>query len=227
MIKSFAAVIATAFLAVGCARTPSNVHVLSTSDCGARWSKLTVGEPVPTHTGNPCGFTVALPNWPMTGDVKFKTQFDKKVLSQASLSYTYVISDPLAFIREARYLGKMGGSLEISSDSVGGRYEMAENIVIDKRLREITTNITRSKDIVDVNPAEIEEEIQKQAQEALSKRGVTLSDLALVIDADDQTRLAIDAATAIRVYNAAGIGDVGKQIMSARAGATQITVSGK
>lgn len=221
-----ALIIATAsILTTGCARTPSNVHVISTTDCGASWTKLDVGSSVPKHTGNPCGYTVALPNWPMAGDAKFKTQFAKKVLSKATLTYTYVITNPLAFINEARYLGKMGGSLELSAESTGERYEMAENIIIDKLLREVTTDLTRELDVVDANPAEIEDAIFKKAKDALDKKGVTLSDLALVIENDEQTRLAIDAATAVRVYEAAGIGEVGKQVMAARAGATQITVN--
>lgn len=224
MIK-FIIIATTAILATGCARTPSNVHVISTTNCGAAWEKLDVGSSVPKHTGNPCGYTVALPNWPMAGDAKFKTQFAKKVLSKATLSYTYVITNPLAFINEARYLGKMGGSLELSAESTGERYEMAENIIIDKLLREVTTDLTRELDVVDANPAEIEDAIFKKAKDALDKKGVTLSDLALVIENDEQTRLAIDAATAVRVYEAAGIADVGKQVMAARAGATQITVN--
>ena len=224
MIK-FIIIATTAILATGCARTPSNVHVISTTNCGAAWEKLDVGSSVPKHTGNPCGYTVALPNWPMAGDAKFKTQFAKKVLSKATLSYTYVITNPLAFINEARYLGKMGGSLELSAESTGERYETAENIIIDKLLREVTTDLTRELDVVDANPAEIEDAIFKKAKDALDKKGVTLSDLALVIENDEQTRLAIDAATAVRVYEAAGIADVGKQVMAARAGATQITVN--
>lgn len=216
---------AASILTTGCARTPSNVHVISTTDCGASWTKLDVGSSVPKHTGNPCGYTVALPNWPMAGDAKFKTQFAKKVLSKATLTYTYVITNPLAFINDARYLGKMGGSLELSAESTGERYEMAENIIIDKLLREVTTDLTRELDVVDANPAEIEDAIFKKAKDALDKKGVTLSDLALVIENDEQTSLAIDAATAVRVYEAAGIGDVGKQVMAARAGATQITVN--
>jgi hypothetical protein len=224
MIK-YILIAAIAILLTGCAKAPSNVHVISTTDCGAKWDKLDVGSSVPKHTGNPCGYTVALPNWPMAGDVKFKTQFSKKVLSKALLSYTYVITDPIAFIGEARYLGKMGGSLEISAEKTGERFEMAENIIIDKLLREVTTDITRDLDVVDANPAEIEDAIFKKAKDALEKKGVTLSDLALVVENDEQTRLAIDAATAVRVYEAAGIAEVGKKVMEARAGATQITVN--
>lgn len=209
---------------VGCQRTPSNVFVLSTNDCGATWVKLDVGSTVPKHPGNPCGYNLAVPNWPMAGETNFKTQFAKKVLSNAKMSYTYTIINPIAFIGEARYLGKMGGSLELSSDDVGSRYEMAENIIIDKMLREVTTSLTRDQDVVDANPAEIEDAILKGAKDILEKKGIVLSDLALVIENDEQTRLAIDAATAIRVYEAAGIRTVGENVMAARAGATKIQI---
>lgn len=225
MSKLLIATFAAVALLSGCARTPSNVHVISTTNCGAAWEKLNVGSSVPKHTGNPCGYNVAIPNWPMAGDAKFKTQFAKKVLSEATISYSYVITNPIAFINEARYLGKMGGSLEISADAVGERYEMAENIIIDKLLREVTTNITRELDVVDANPAEIEDLIFNKVKDQLDKKGIAFSDLALVIKNDEQTRLAIDAATAVRVYEAAGIADVGKLVIAARAGATQINVN--
>lgn len=224
-MKIVIALSAVAFLAVGCARTPSNVHVLSTTDCGAKWEKLAVGSTVPKHTGNPCGYNTALPNWPMAGETQFKTQFAKGVLSNAKLSYSYAITDPISFISEARYLGKMGGSLEISAESAGDRYEMAENIIIDKMLREVTTGLTRTLEVVDANPAEIEDAIFAGAKDVLNKKGVVMSDLALVIENDEQTRLAIDSATAIRVYEAAGIRAVGEQVMAARAGATQIHIA--
>jgi hypothetical protein len=223
-MKKLAFVMALSLSIIGCSRTPSNVHVLSTNDCGAHWEKMAVASMVPKHTGQPCGYNVALPNWPMAGETQFKTQFDKKVLSKAKLSYSYVITDPIAFIMEARYLGKMGGSLEISADEVGSKYEMAENIIIDKMLREVTTSLTRTLDVVDANPAEIEDSILKSAGDILAKKGITLNDLALVIENDEQTRLAIDSATAIRVYEAAGIPDVGRQVMVAKAGATSVSV---
>lgn len=225
MKKSLIVASILAVALAGCARTPSNVHVISTTDCGATWVKLDVASSIPKHAGNVCGYNTALPNWPMAGDAQFKTQFAKGVLSNAKLSYSYSIANPLAFVNEARYLGKMGGSLEISADSVGARYEMAENIIIDKLLREVTTDLTREMDVVDANPAAVEDKIFEKSKAVLEKKGVVLADLALVIENDDQTRLAIDTATDMRVYTAAGIADTGKKVIEARAGATQITVN--
>lgn len=210
---------------VGCTRTTSNVHVLSSTDCGATWQKLNVGQSVPKHVGNPCGYNLAVPNWDMAGDTEFRTSFAMKVLATVKMSYTYTITDPVAFVSEARYLGKGGSSLELSADTVGSRYEMAENIIIDKMLREEVTEITRSMNIADVNPAELEDKIYERAKGVLSKKGVEFSDLAMIIENDEQTRLAIDSVTAMRVYEAAGIADVGRAVISARAGATQIAVT--
>lgn len=221
----FGAIIAVAMSMVACSRAPSNVHVITTDDCGAKWEKISTGGSVPKHAGNPCGYNLALPNWPMAGEADFKTQFKGGVLTRSRLSYTYAITDPLKFIGNAAYLGKMGGSLEISAENVGSRYEMAENIIIDKALREITTEITRDEEIVDANPAEIEDMIFKKIADLLAQKGVVISDLALVLEPDDQTRLAIDVATAMRVYENAGIKDAGKQIAVARAGATKVTVT--
>lgn len=211
---------------VGCERVPSNVHALSTTDCGANWTKLIVGETVPKHTANPCGYNLAVPNWPMAGETTFKTQFAKKVLSNARLSYSYSITNPIAYISEARYLGKMkSNSLEISADATGSQYEMAENIIIDKMLREVTTELTRSVEIVDADPAHIEEAIYKKAKDILDNKGIEIADLALVIENEEQTRLAIDTATAIRVYESAGIKLVGEQVIIARSGATKIDIN--
>lgn len=223
-MKKIFALLLTCLALVGCDRVASNVHVLTTTDCGANWERLDVGKSIPKHAGNVCGYNTALPNWPMAGDAMFKTGFAKGVLANVKLSYTYSITGPLAFIKEARYLGKMGGSLELSADSVGGRFEMAENIIIDKLLREVTTELTRNLEVVDSNPAEIEDAIFKNAKDVLDKKGVTIADMALVIETDDQTRLAIDTATAIRVYRAANIEDLGKAVIAARAGANRISV---
>ncbi len=209
----------------GCQRAPSNVYVLSTTDCGARWTQVRVSETIPKHAANPCGYNIALPNWPMAGDVNFKTQFAGNVLSKTSLSYTYAITDPIAFINNARYLSKMGANdLEISAETIGSRYEMAENILVDKLLRDETVTLTRALMVVDANPAEIENTVFANVNAKLAQRGVTLVDLTMVMENDEQTKLAIDAVTASRVYEAAGLSAVGAEIIKARAGATKIVV---
>jgi len=224
MKKTLTTVMAALALA-GCARAPSNIHALSTEDCGAKWTKLNTGSSVPKHTGNPCGYNIAIPNWPMAGDAAFKTQFKGQVLTNARWSYTYTITDPIKYISNAAYLGKMGGSLEISSEDVGKKYGMAENILIDKALREVTVAETQTMEIVNANPADIEDKVFARMRPIMEGKGIALTDMALVIEPDAQTRLAIDVATAVRVYENAGIGEVGKQVAVANAGATRVIMN--
>lgn len=223
-MKRLLVCIAVAGALAGCARAPSNVHALATEDCGATWKKLSTGDSVPKHTGNVCGYNLAIPNWPMAGDAAFKTQFRGQVLTNARWSYTYTITDPLKYIKNAAYLGKMGGGLEISADDVGKKYGMAENILIDKALREVTVSETQVLEIVNANPADIEDKVFNKMRPLMEAKGIALTDMALVIEPDAQTRLAIDVATAVRVYENAGIGEVGKQVAVANAGAARISM---
>ena len=210
-----------------CAPAPSNVHVIATDNCGKSWEKIPTGKSVPTHTGNRCGFNVAIPNWPMAGEAVFKSQFagSGKVSSTVRWTYTYSITDPLLFIEGARYLGKMGGDLQISADNVGSRYEMAENMMIDRALREQTSNLTKDMDIIDTNPSELEDKVVDAAKKILEQRGVTINDAQLILEPDDETKTAIATVSAIRVYANAGIEDVGTKIMIAKAGAARIELS--
>lgn len=216
--------IACALILIGCSKASSNVHVLSTEDCGVTYKKIPSGTAVPKHMVT-CGYNTAVPAWPMAGDTMFRTQFEHKVTTIARISYTYEITDPIPFLSEARYLGKMGGSLEISAEEANTRFEMAENTIIDKLIREVTTELTRSMDLVETDPSKLEMAVQKTVTEELKKKGITLGDMAFVLEMDDMTRMAIDTATAVRIYDASGLGILGKDIMRARAGATQITVN--
>ena len=221
----FLSILVAAFFLAACSRVPSNVHALSTEDCGATWRLLKAAASVPKHTTNPCGYNTAIPAWPMSGDTGFRTQFENKVTTVARISYTYEITDPVPFLSEARYLGKMGGTLEISAGGTDARFEMAENTIIDKLIREVTTDLTRTMDLVNTDPSKLEMSVQKSVTEELKKKGITLGDMAFVLEMDDLTRMAIDTATAVRIYQASGIGELGKDIMKARAGAAQITVT--
>lgn len=222
-------VFSTIIIAVlsACTPAPSNVHVIQTENCGKSWEKIPTGKSIPKHAGNYCGFNVAIPNWPMPGEAVFKSQFSGagKVSSVTRWTYTYTITDPILFIEGARYLGKMGGDLQISSDNIGSRYEMAENMIIDRILREQTGNLTKDMDIIDTNPSELEDKVVEAAKKILEQRGVTMNDAQLILEPDEETKTAIATVSAIRVYKNAGIENVGTAIMIAKAGAARLDVS--
>lgn len=222
-LKLFSLLLVAAFL-VACNKAPSNVHVINTTDCGVTWKQIPTGSAVP-KTPMHCEYNVALPNWPMAGDAEFRTQFQKNVMAKVRISYTYEIDDPVMYVKEARYLGKMGGSLELSASSVGDQYELAENIIIDKRFREIMTEITRNIDVITFDSAKLEAQVEKEITDHLKKNGISMGDIAMVIELDELTRLSIDTVTAIRLFESAGAAEVGREVLKGRASATRIIVS--
>lgn len=208
-----------------CSYAPANVHVITTNDCGASWSKIETGKSVSTANGQVCKYNVALPAFAMTGDIAFKSPFKDKVTATIRVSYVYEIENPIAYIKYAKYLGKSGGSLEISSDDVASKYEMAENLLIDKLIRGIYTEYSDDKDITIVTVEDSEDFLFKEAKEKLKEKGINLQDITLVIDPSPQTQEAVDVVTAVKVYKAAGLEVEGINIIKARAGAAKIEIN--
>lgn len=211
------------FLA-GCDRAPANVQTLQTTDCGVTWNIIKAGQRIPSTVGS-CSYNTVLPDYPMQGDLEFKAQFDGNVLVTAKISYDYEIVDPVKFLGEAKFLGKYSGTAEKASEvSNMNGIEAAENQVIDKRIREAATSRTVKLNIVDFNPAKFEDELLSGSNEELAKRGVRLNSMTLVIIPEEQTRMAIDAATAVNVYASKGLKELGERLAVARAGASKIVI---
>lgn len=227
MKKSIQAILVTVFalFIYGCTYAPSNVHVITTDDCGSTWTRIPTGQNVSTAKAQVCKYNVALPAFAMTGDIAFKTPFKDKVTAIVRVSYVYEIENPIAYIKYAKYLGKSNGSLEISSDDVATKYEMAENLLIDKLLRGIYTEYSDDKDIADVTVEESEDFLFTTARDKLKEKGINLQDITLVIDPSPQTQEAVDVVTAMKVYKAAGLEQEGVKIITARAGAAKIEVN--
>lgn len=221
---SLFAVLALSFVLSACGRADANVQTLQTTDCGVNWILIKPGQTIPTTVGV-CSYNTTLPAYAMQGDTEFKAQFQQNVLVTVRISYDYEIVDPLKFIGEAKFLGKQGGaSSGTDARKDNSAIEMAENSVIDKRIREATTSMTVQKNIVDFNTAKFEEDLEKATNKDLLDRGVKINSMTFVMIPEDQTRMAIDAATAVKVYASNGLEEFGQKIAIARAGATQIRI---
>lgn len=211
----------------GCNRAQSNVQTLYTGDCGKSWRAVPTGQRIPSSL-TVCEYVTTLPDYPMQGGAEFLTQFQGNVLVKVQIGYDYQITDPLKFIQNAKFLGKMRDSVSDANEanSSGGtsQYETAENVVIDIRLRELVTSATKDADIVKFNPSTFEDNLFAEANKVLSERGVTLNSITFVTLPEDQTRMAIDAATAMAVYDSKSMGELGRNLVVARAGATQVVV---
>lgn len=216
--------LATSTLLAGCAsRAVTNVQTFVSSDCGRNWSKIEAGQSIPRQVFA-CDLRVSIPNYPMQGDARFKINFKNRVLVTVSASYEYSITDGLSFLKNARYIGRQNSDADGTANSANA-YETAENLLIDRRIREIAGNLLQEEDIVVFDSSEFEDKLLEEVNKVLEQRGIRLESIAFVPTPDEQTRMAIDAGAAIRVYEAAGIPDLGKQMMVARAGAASVTTT--
>lgn len=226
MIKLSTLALASIVLLSACDRAPSNVKTMVTTDCGVNWTVVPAGQRVPTSVGT-CEYKTVLPDYPMQGDTEFQAQFVGNILVRVKIAYDYEIVDGLKFLKEAKFLGKSGSAADSAANTKMSAFETAENVVIDVRLRDLVTESTLKHDIVDFNPSTFEDQLFSQANKVLESRGVRLNSITFVTVPDEQTRMAIDAATAINVYRAKGLLEFGQRLAIAKAGASNITISGK
>jgi hypothetical protein len=207
-----------------CDKAPSNVKTLMTTDCGVSWSVIKAGERIPSSVGT-CEYKTVLPDYPMQGDTEFQSQFLGNVLVKIKIAYDYEIFDGVKFIQEAKFLGKSASSAEQASSATAmGAYETAENVVIDVRLRELVTSTTLTQDIVEFNPSTFEDKLFIDANKALFQRGIKLNSITFITIPEEQTRMAIDAATAINVYKAKGLLEFGQKLAIAKAGSSKLVI---
>lgn len=225
MVRTLARTLLIALLLVpsACGRAYANMQTLVTDDCGVSWKLIQPGSTVPPMLG-PCSYKITVPDYPMQGETKFKANFKGRVLASVEISYDYSITDAKLFIAEAKYLGKQNSAGDGSANAAA-LYETAENSVLDKRIREATGVLLVAEDIVDFSQAEFEDRLLAEVNQQLEARGVRLNSLTFVPIPQEQTRLAIDMATAMKVYESRGLGDLGERVSVARAGAPQITVT--
>ncbi|PST84159.1 hypothetical protein C7T94_05365 [Pedobacter yulinensis] len=223
ILKKTVFFLAAATALVSCDRAQSNVQTLYTSDCGVSWKLIKAGEAVPKGVGM-CSYKVTIPDYPMQGESIFKSAFKNRVMAKIEVTYDYSITDAKLYIGEAKYLGKMNSDSDSEVNS-SKAYETAENSVIDKRIKEVARNLLINEDIVEFNQNDFESDLLKEVNNLLKSKGVTLNFLSFVPIPEEQTRQAIDVVTAMKIYESKGLGDVGRAVSSARAGATKIDVN--
>lgn len=214
------------FTLMSCNYAKSNQQVVVSEDCGMTWKKINAGEAVPKGGLNACYMKVVIPNYPMQGESKFIGNLKGKVRVNTHVDYDYSIIEPLAFIKQAKYLGKANADAD-SEEALDSKFEGAENSVIDKRIKDVSKNIFLSEDILEMDQSELEYRLFTESNKVLAEFGVKLNFITLTFDMDEQTRQAIDVATAMKIYESKGLGELGKGVISARAGATKITVENK
>lgn len=208
-----------------CSYAKSNQQVVVSSDCGSSWERIKAGESVPVGAGNKCFMKVVMPNYPMQGNSKFVTNLADRVRATTIIDYDYSIVDPLAFINQAKYLGKANAEVDSDGALNPKEFETAENMVIDVRIKDVAKEIFLKEDIVELDQSELETKLLSSVNKVLEKLGVQLNFITLTFNLDTQTREAIDVATAMKIYESKGLSELGKKIMEARAGSNKIIVT--
>lgn len=209
-----------------CDYAHSNVTTMLTEDCGVSWKVIKSGEKIPSSMANPCHYKVTIPDYPMQGDSKFKIMFKGNVLANIDVSYNYVIINAVSFMGEAKYLGKANSKSDDESNKPAS-FEMAENTVIDKRIKDIAREMLIMEDVVDFSPSDFENKLTTAANKSLNPLGIQLDYVSFVPVFEEQTSQAIDVATALKIYESKGIRKEGLDIIVAKAGAAKITVESK
>ena len=219
-------IVAVLFTMQSCNYAKSNQQVVVSDDCGMTWKKINAGDAVPKVGLNACYMKVVIPNYPMQGESKFISNLKDRVRANVHIDYDYSITEPLAFIKQAKYLGKANTDAD-NEDAIGNAFEGAENMVIDKRIKDVAKGVFIDADIVELDQSEMETHLLNESNKVLEPLGVHLNFITLTFDLDEQTRQAIDVSTAMKIYESKGLQDIGKQVMSQRAGATKIVVENK
>jgi hypothetical protein len=192
-----------------CQRAKSNQRVLISTDCGTTYREIPAGDRIPAGTLDYCYIKVIIPNFSMQGASNFVGNFKDRVRAKIQIDYDYSITNGVQFMKQAKRLGNMNQDAD-SPEAIGTAFESAENSVIDVRIRDVVKAVILSEDIVDVDQAELENVIKAKTNEVLKDKGVELNFITLTFDLDVQTRQAIDVATAMRIYDSKGMGDIGK-----------------
>jgi hypothetical protein len=215
------------FTFYSCNYAKSNQQVVVSSDCGMSWKKIEAGDAVPKGVANPCYMKVVIPNYPMQGDSRFITNLKDRVRAFVHIDYDYSITDPLAFIKQAKFLGKANAHADSDGALEPSAFEGAENMVIDKRIRDVSKSIFLNEDIVELDQAEIENKLLDASNKMLDTLGVSLNFITLTFDLDEQTRQAIDVSTAMKIYDSKNLSDLGKSVIIQKAGAARVVVENK
>lgn len=219
--------ILAAVLLQSCNYAKSNQQVVISDDCGKSWRMVNAGQSVPKGVGNPCYMRVVMPNYPMQGESRFIANLAERVRARTHIDYDYSITEPLSFIKQAKYLGKANSDADSEGALNPREFEGAENMVIDKRIKDVAKTLFLKEDIVELDQAELENALLIEANKILEPLGVTLNFITLTFDLDEQTRQAIDVATAMKIYQSKDLVEVGKAVMSQRAGAPRIIIETK
>ncbi len=196
-----------------------NEWVVSTATC---WNTMTVtksGQAIPRLTTT-CDRMVILPATFMGADFQIETKFENKVAGLINLTYQWRISEPLKFISAAKSITSSATSDDKKIDV--NALEAIENSVVDKMIIDVIREYTPNKS-AGIDELTIEKEIYQLCQNRFGDRGVEFASMSVNVNFSQQIEEAFDVISALAFYKANGEENLGREVIKAKAGATNIT----
>lgn len=215
------------FLAIGLlaivscqSKVNPNEWVVSTGTC---WNTMTVskaGDVIPRLYTN-CDRMVILPATYMSMDFTCETKFQGRVAGSVNFTGQWRISDPVAFIQNAK-------SITSSNTSDGHKIDVnaleeIENGVVDKMLIDLIREYTPDKE-AGIDELVIEKDLDLFAKQKLANRGVEFANISINVNFSRQTEEALDVISALKFYEQNGQVDLGKKVIENKAGAPNINI---
>ena len=215
-------IIAALFLLQACkGRINPNEWVVSTSTCWNEMQVLKAGQPIPRLL-TACDRLVILPATELSAEFKSETKFAQRLAGTIELTYQWRITDPIEFVQSAKSI--------VSTPTIGDhkvdpeKLESVENAVVDKLLINLIREYTPNIDAKDIDELVIENELQELSDRSFQSRGIEFSNLSVNVTLSPQAEEALDIISALNFYKENGEEELGRKVIEAKAGATNITI---
>ena len=126
------------------------------------------------------------------------------------------IADPLKFVTEAK---ELRGGGDYTSDA---SLEIIESRLIDRHFHDISAKLLVDEDVKSFDQARFEARLTPELNKDMEQYGVRITAVSVVPEFGEQLETALDAAQALEVYKSIGEEALGKDIIRAKAGATNL-----
>ena len=220
---SFLFILTTALLFTNCRGIINpNEWVVTTPDC---WNNIFVqeaGEPIP-RLFTACDRMIILPATYLAAEFSTETKFADRLAGNVQLTYQWRIIDPKKFVGAAKSIV----SAQTSSDDQKvdpDALEAIENSVVDKMLINIIREFTPKVDALNIDELALEIALGDLAAKSNRERGIEFANISVNVDLSPQAEEALDVISALNFYKANDEEELGREIIKAKAGATNITV---
>lgn len=203
------------------AKVNPNEWVVSTATCWNTYTVSKAGNMIPRMI-SACDRMVILPATEMGAEFECETKFQNRVAGKVNLTYQWQITDPAAFIQNAKSItsSPTGEGNKIDPNAL----EAIENGTVDKILIDIIRELTPTL-AAGVDELTFEKEVNRICATQVGQRGVQFSNMSANINFDGQTEEALGVISALKFYEANGEGELGRAVIKAKAGAANITTN--